>query len=385
MIKMLTAFTEEIDDAEVAVAEILDQLNLEDNLLENSVGILHCSCDFDESDVVRELCAHLPFDVVGCSSLSVQVPGIMSQLALTLTVLTSDDVMFVSGVCAPISDDMDGPVTEVYERVIGAQTEKPAVIMPFIPFMTTIGGDEFIEKIDELSGNKVPAFGTLSITSEEDLSRTYTIYNGEFYPTSLVLLGLFGDVKPLFFSASVVEKNILKQKAIVTDVHKNLLKTVNDMSAVKYLESIGLASGGKVSTFESMPFVVKLSDGSMLTRACISSTSDGAIILCGSVPVGSTLAVATMDATDVITSTGEKVREALKESAGRNMLIYSCVARNWTLGTKVMAEHEEAGKCIGDTAPFHFAYSGGEIFPEFFEDGSISNHLQNDTMILCVL
>jgi hypothetical protein len=92
-----------------------------------------------------------------------------------------------------------------------------------------------------------------------------------------------------------------------------------------------------------------------------------------------------MDATDVITSTGENVREALKESAGRNMLIYSCVARNWTLGTKVMAEHEEAEKCIGGTAPFQFTYSGGEIFPAFFEGGSISNHLQNDTMILCIL
>jgi hypothetical protein len=382
---MLTAFTEEIDDAEAAVTEILGQLDLDDNLLTNSVGILHCSCDFDEGSVVRELCARLPFDVVGCTSLSVQVHGIMSQLALTLAVLTSDDVRFVSGASAPISDDMGGPVAEVYERVIGSQAEKPAMIMPFIPFMTTVGGDEFIEKIDELSGNKVPAFGTLAITSEEDFSRVYTVYNGEFYRASLVLLGLIGNVNPLFFSASVVENNILKQKAVVTDVRKNVLKTVNDMPAVKYLESIGLASGGKVSTFEALPFVIKLEDGSRLTRACIASTPDGAIILCGSVPVGSTLAVATMDATDVITSTGEKVREALKESAGRNMLIYSCAARNWTLGTKVMAEHEEVGKCIDGAAPFQFAYSGGEIFPAFFEGENISNHLQNDTMILCVL
>jgi hypothetical protein len=385
MIKMLTAFTEEIDDAEAAVTEILGQLDLDENLLVNSVGILHCSCDFDESGVVSELCSRLPFDVVGCTSLSVQVPGIMSQLALTLSVLTSDDVRFVSGVSAPISDDMGGPVAEVYERVIGRLAEKPAMIMPFIPFITTIGGDEFIEKIDELSGNGIPAFGTLAITSEEDFSRVYTIYNGELYPASLVLLGLVGNVNPLFFSASVAENNILKQKAVVTDVHKNLLKMVNGMTAVKYLESIGLASGGKVTSFESMPFVVKLADGSRLTRACIKSTPDGEIILCGSVPAGSTLSVATMSSDDVISSTGEKVREALKESEGRNMLMYSCVARNWTLGTKVMAEHEEVDKRIGDTAPFHFIYSGGEIFPAFFEDGSVYNHLQNDTMILCVL
>jgi hypothetical protein len=385
MIKMLTAFTEEIDDAETAVAEILNQLDLDNNLLTNSVGILHCSCDFDESSVVKDLCSSLPFDVVGSTSLSVQVHGIMSQLALTLSVLTSDDVRFVSGVSDAISDDMCGPVAEVYERVIGSQAEKPALIMPFIPFMPVIGGDEFIEKINELSGRAIPAFGTLAITSEEDFSRVYTIYNGEFYPTSLVLLGMIGDVNPLFFSASVVENNILKQKAIVTDVQKNVLKTVNNMTAVKYLESIGLASGGKVSSFEAMPFVIKLEDGSLLTRACISSTPDEEIILCGSIPAGASLSVATMDYDDIMSSTGDKVREALKESQGRNIMIYSCVARNWTLGTKVMAEHEKVGKCIGDAAPFHFAYSGGEIFPAFFKDGSVSNQLQNDTMILCEL
>jgi hypothetical protein len=385
MIKMLTAFTEEIDDAEAAVAEILDQLNLGENLLANSVGIVHCSCDFDEGDVVRELCASLPFDVVGCTSLSVQAPGINSQLALVISVLTSDDVRFVSGVSAPISDDMSGPVAEVYERVIGSLAEKPAMIMPFIPFMTTIGGDEFIEKIDDLSGHGIPAFGTLAITSENDFSRVYTIYNGELYPTSLVLLGLIGDVKPMFFSASIAEGNILKQKAVVTEARKNMLKAVNNMPATKYLESIGLSSDGSVSGFEPMPFVVKLADGSMLTRACIGATPDGSIILCGSIPVGSTLAIATMDADDVIASTGGKVKEALKEGNGRCMMMYSCVARNWTLGTKVMAEHEEVDRRIGDAVPYHFVYSGGEIFPAFFEDGKISNHLQNDTMILCVL
>jgi hypothetical protein len=55
------------------------------------------------------------------------------------------------------------------------------------------------------------------------------------------------------------------------------------------------------------------------------------------------------------------------------------------LGTKVMAEHDKVDECIGDSAVYHFVYSGGEIFPAFLEDGSISNQLQNDSMIICVL
>ena len=385
MIRMLTAFTEEIDDAEAAVSEVLDQLGLDGGLLTNSVGILHCSCDFDEGDVVRELCKRLPFDVVGCTSLSVQGPGIMSQLALTLTVLTSDDARFVSGVSSPVSDDLNGPVGEVCERVIGSLTEKPAMIMPFVPFMIHIGGDEFLEKIDEFTGGGIPAFGTVAITSEQDFSRVYTIYNGEFYAASLVLLGLVGEVDPIFMSVSVSAGSILKQKAVVTEVCKNILQSVNDMPTMHYLESIGLSKSGDISGFESMPFVVKLGDGSMLIRACTGSTPDGGIILCGSVPVGSTLAIATMGSDDVVSSTRAKVMEALEKGGGRGMMMYSCAARSWALGTRVMAEHEEVSGCIGDSVPYHFVYSGGEIFPDFFKDGKFSNNMQNDTMILCVL
>jgi hypothetical protein len=134
-----------------------------------------------------------------------------------------------------------------------------------------------------------------------------------------------------------------------------------------------------------MPFVIKLNDGSYLTRACITATPDGGLVLCGSIPVESTLAIATMEPEDIITSTAEKVREAIARSGGRNMIMYSCVARNWLLGLKVMAEHDAVEECVGDSAAYQLAYSGGEIFPAFLEDGSVSNQLQNDTMILCVL
>jgi hypothetical protein len=385
MINMFTAFTEEIDDVDAAVSEVLDQLDLDGKLMSNSVGILHCACDFDESDVVRELCARLPFDVVGCTSLGVQVQGVKSQLALTVTVLTSDDVKFVSGVSSPVSDDLNEPVAELYGRVIGSLPEKPSLIMPFIPFMTSIGGDEFIEKINELSGRKIPAFGTVSISGEEDFSRVYTIHNGEFYPTSVALLGFVGNVSPMFFSASAPEDKVLKQKAIVTEVNKNILKTVNNTPAVAYLESMGLAKDGKLTGLESMPFVIKLNNGSVLTRASIGPTPDGGLVLCGSIPIDSTLAIATMGPEDVIATTAEKLREALAKSGGRNMIIYSCVARSWMLGTKMMAEHDKVDECIGDSVVYHFVYSGGEIFPAFLEDGSISNQLQNDSMIICAL
>jgi hypothetical protein len=112
---------------------------------------------------------------------------------------------------------------------------------------------------------------------------------------------------------------------------------------------------------------------------------DGGAILGGAVPVGSALALATMELEDVVDSTGNTVSAALEKAKGRGMLIYSCAARYWVQGVQITAEQEKVAACIGNTTPYHFIYSAGEIFPEFLSDNKIVNHLQNDSLIICIL
>jgi hypothetical protein len=385
MIKMYTAYTEEIDDVDSAVSEILDQLQMDGKLLKNSIGIIHCCSDFLDSGVAKALQEKLPFVILGCTTMSGSVQGMISQLGLTLSVLTSDDIQFVTVLSEPVKDDLNGPIEEAYKRLEAQGTERPSMLIPFIPFMMHIGGDEFIAKIDEVSGN-LPAFGTLSISNEPDFSKVFTIYKGEGYATSLALLALIGKAAPLFLSVSVTEDNILKQKAVITKTNRNILQSINNMTAVQYIESIGLAAkGGDISGLVSMPFVVFLEDGSTLIRACIGSNPDGSLILCGASPVNSTLSIATMSPEDVISSTRAKLIEVLEKVQGRGILMYSCAARNWALGMKGMAEHETAAEIIGNKAPYQFIYSGGEIFPAELEGRKTLNHLQNNSMIICIL
>ncbi|MDR2096329.1 MAG: FIST C-terminal domain-containing protein [Treponema sp.] len=384
MIKVLTAFTEEIDEVDGALAELLEQLDLDHRLLANSLGIIHCYSDFIDSGVIKALGRKLPFDTVGCTTMSLSSPGFMSQIGLTLTVLTSDTVRFVSGVSQPVTDNAAGPVAELYERLISGLPQKPALLMPFLPFLLTVGGNEFIEKLNSLAGN-IPAFGTIAISNEQDYTRIYTFYNGESYPASLVLAALIGDVSPVFLSVSVTDENILKQKAIITQVNRNVIETINNIPAVKYFESIGIAKGGDAAGFSSMPAIIYLKDGSVLTRAIIGSTPDGGMILAGTVPANSSFDLATMGQEDVVNSSAAKVTEALAVANGRGMLIYSCAGRNWALGMQVMAEHEKVRECIGNAVPYHFAYSGGEIFPADLGGGKVVNHLQNVSLIICIL
>jgi hypothetical protein len=383
MIKMLTAFTEEIDDVDAAVSELLGQLDLAHKRLANSLGIIHCYSDFVDSGVVKALSEKLPFDTVGSTTISASASSMLGEAGLSVTVLTSDDVQFVCGVSVPVTDSVDAPLSELYGRITAALDGKPAMLMPFIPFLLNVGGDEFIEKLDSLSAG-IPAFGTLAISNEPDYSRSYTLYNGESYLASMVLTALAGDAAPEFLSVSVNEENILKQKAVITGVKRNILETINNIPAVNYLESIGIVKGGEVSGLQAMPFIIYLEDGSLLIRACIGGTGDGSLILCGAVPLNSSIALATMGFEDVISSTEAKVKEALAAAGDRGILMYSCAGRNWCLGMQPLAEHEKVKECLG-AAPYHFVYSGGEIFPSRLDDGRLVNHLQNDSLIICIL
>jgi hypothetical protein len=383
MIKVLTAFTEEIDVVDLAVQEILEQLDLEKNQLKNSLGIISCFSDFVDSEVPRALSGKLPFDIVGITTSSVSSPSGSSQTGLSVTMLTSDDVSFITGLSDPVTDSVDVPLTELYNRIIAGLPEKPSLLMPFIPLMSSVGGDEFIEKLDSLSGN-ILAFGPVAVSSEPDFSRSYTFYNGEFYTSSMALVALMGDVAPQFFTASVSDENILKQKAVITKATRNVIETVNNMSAKQYFESIGVVKNGDVTGLAAMPFIIYLEDGSMLIRTCIGATEEDGLILCGAAPVNSTLALATMGFEDVVSSTRNKVKEAAAAAKGRGMLMYSCAARNWLLGMQPMAEHEAIKEYMEGT-PYFFSYCGGEIYPSWIGGGKVVNHLQNDSLIICIL
>ena len=132
MIRKLTAQTTDDDDVDFAVAEILQQLDLENRLLKNSVGILTCYADFLEGGVIPALCERLPFDVVGVTTLGTGTEKTAELLALTLCVLTSDDVSF--------SAVLSGALTEEHERRIQAAYDKAAEALPDDPALV-LGGE----------------------------------------------------------------------------------------------------------------------------------------------------------------------------------------------------------------------------------------------------
>ena len=84
MIKSISATTREIDDAQAAVSELKSALDLEKNLLKNSLGIISCFSDFAETGVLKAICAALPFDCIGATTCICAAGQEIDQIMLTI-------------------------------------------------------------------------------------------------------------------------------------------------------------------------------------------------------------------------------------------------------------------------------------------------------------
>lgn len=385
MIKTLTAHTSEIDNPDAAVAEILEQLDIEKNLLKNSVGMISCYSEFIEAGIVENICKKLPFSVIGATTLESAVRGVHAQIILSITIITSDTLTFTAAVTKPLKPDTFREyIKSTYIKAAENSSQKPSMVLAFAPLLFDIAGDYIVETLDSVSGG-VPIFGTLAVDHTIDYSTAGTIYNGTFNREALSMILIYGEIKPVFSIASVSDERILGQKAIITESEGNILKGVNGMSVIQYLQSIGLAPHGKNEGLNAIPFIIDFNDGTKpVTRAIYAITPDGHAVCGGVMPVNATLGIGYIDHDDVLSTTKKLIEEILKKNEKDGLFIFSCVVRNLVLGFDVLAEIGEVEKGLQDKIPFFMSYSGGEICPVYNEKGEPVNRFHNDTIVTCL-
>jgi hypothetical protein len=379
MIKSITAFTREIDDAEAAVAEITGKLGLEKNLLKNSLGIVSCFSDFDDTGVLEAVCGAMPFDCVGATSCLCAVGGEIDQIILAITVLTSDDCDFRTTevpICGKYEDSIGSALT----AMLGQSEEKPALFLSFFPLMNTVSGDMMLTAIDKATGG-VPLFGTMALDHTPDYSTAKTVRNGRAFREAVVLGAVYGAPNVSFGVASLDENNCRRQKALITASDGNILIGVNGKTALEYLEEIGLTKAELAVGLGVIPLVVDHKDGTKpVARAVFALTPEGHAVCGGAMPEGATLTLGSVDRGDVLQTTENIIK--LFADGDSFVLGYSCMARYLVLGMDNTAEAEKMRGGFGD-APYFFAYSGGEICPLPDADGKLKNFYHNYTNAFC--
>jgi hypothetical protein len=370
------------------VSEILDQLNLEERLLRNSVGILAFHLEFLETGAVKAICKALPFDAIGGTTPNVAASGIMGEFGepmLAVTVLTSDDVIFRAGVSSAIENASQTPVQELYSRLSPLPTERPSLLFMLAPVLDDVGADDIIESLDAVSGG-VPLFGALASSyNQPNICDAAICWNGECHTNMLALIALFGDFEPEFVLSFIPDDKVIRQSSIITRSMKNQIQEINGLVPVDYLEAIGLAENGNIASMSFIPIVLTLSDGSQVVRSAYKTTEEGYVLSFGTIPTGAQIGFSDCDGDFVLQSARETAARIVASSGTRSALIFSCNARQWALGSRMNAEMRELVKSLGNSLAYQFAYSVGEICPVRNPNGQLVNQFHNFSIIACLL
>jgi hypothetical protein len=384
MMKMLNACTAEIDDVDLAVSEILEQLDVPGNLLNNSIGIIACYYEFIETGVVAEICKRLPFDVVGCTTLGNSVRGICGLELLSISVLTGDDVFFSSAISAPLDPaDISSAVQGAYERALNGLKGDPAMILSYAPMMHSLGAVPILDTINRFGGG-IPIFGTISCDSTATFRDCRTIYNGQATPDTLALVLLKGNVRPKFYVNTIPDENIQKLTGIITESDGCLVKRVNNMPFLDYLATTGLSKQGVIDSPSSFPIMINYNDNTKpACRALYMLTPEGYALLGGEAPVGAGVSIATMDYAGVLETAESAVKKAVASGVISGLLIYPCLSRNFILEANTDDEMKKIIETLGEHYPHQICYSGGEICPVSTGDGKLLNRIHNFTLVIC--
>jgi hypothetical protein len=384
MIKTMNAFTTEIDDAGAAVGELLGQLDLGRSLRSHSVGILTCFRDFISGGVVKALCDALPFDVAGCGCIGSALPGASGELLLALTVFTSDDVVFSTGLSGPLSDG-GNPFSGACAKAVSALPAAPSLMLAYAPHMTRMSNDRTLSLLSEAAPG-VPVFGTIASSFEFNTYTTPIIYNGGIYEDRAGFIALAGNVHPEFFVAALADKNTQKSKAVVTKTDGTKVFEINNKLPSLWLREAGI-DDASFSTLASFPFIIDYKDGMPpVPRAFFMTSADGCLTSSQYIRAGNGISLGELDYDDVMATSSALVREIVSGGGERSVvLMHSCLSRLFVLGIDTTAELELVRGLVGDKLPFHLCYSGGEICPIRKDNGELLNRLHNFSLVACVL
>lgn len=396
-----TVSTQQIDDVELAVDELLSELMLDFDLLKNTVGILFCYSDMDIEDFIAELTIEIGFEIIGCSCIaSAEEQTGFHEMAVTLMVLTADDCQFKLSLTGDLnSANLAAEITAIYQAATLELSDKPKLIYAIPPYNLDIAIEEYIEVFNQQTDG-IPVIG--GIPSCDENNQPYTILNQTLYTNNLVMLSIFGNIRPLFGVENVLGSSI-ERKRKITKVAKNIIYEVGHQRLTDYIGEIGLpidklTSPNATLSFLSNPLLIEnayLDSGESLAyvRSLFEiNTEEGWCKTNGDIPLGATLSICSLNKEDIVagaTLAIRDIREKIKAAEDgyeyNTLFIISCIGRNLLMLPKNDAETKAILEDLPENMTMAGFYSCGELGPMVTANQKIINVGHNQSLVLCVV
>jgi hypothetical protein len=395
MVKLYTAITREIDNPQEAVREIIDQLKPEQNMLKNTIGIVFFYCEFAEAGACQAIADALPFETVGCVSTYVGTCGQYDDVALSVTMITGDDITFTVKTVDNSGDKSHEQITDEIKQLCAgfSAAGKPKVVIPFMPMLQKFSGDDLVATVNALP-ETLPLFGTMAFNMENLAGPHYVLSGKKLYSDMFVFIAFYGDFEPKFRIVSSFDfeegfGNIVEIK----EAAGSILKNVNGVSALEYLKNQGILTSDNTVTGTgvwAVPAILMYPDGTRVVRAFLGIVEGTEYIYAtGAMEAGAKIKFAYLDGEKTLAS-AEKLFQQISDAEENGIIAFSCAGRSWSLGVNYFEETQKIAECaekylLQNDAPLMYsvAYSGGEICPVTDNEGKLVNVLHNYTLVSC--
>ena len=394
--KTIQAFTNEIDDLDIALKELEGQIDRSE-LLKNSCAIVFCGYEVDTEELVHRLEKLLDMPFIGCTSIGMLNSKGYTQSSITVTILTADDCSFITGITDEIicNEELD-KLVEKYRELSAKLPEKEKVIITYTAWDPDIEADNVVDLLDEASDG-VPVFGGIA-SDGWSFNEDFVFCGTELSRKKIALLMITGNIEPMFQIAHSVKKSSNMNKT-VTRSQGNVVYTIDDQPIVDFLEENGFG-GGKTDVmldYLGTPFKIRVqthdNDKVEILRCLVSMDHKKKTCkFLGKVPEGCEMNMVLLGKKDIEVSaknTFHTMLTKINESKNRKyslILCSSCVARY----SLIVSDKNVEGRAFAYKLPEGLNLCGYYGFSEFCpangkDVGRLYNTLNNESLTLLAI
>ena len=371
--KSKVLFTQEMDDLEAAVEELIEQAEGFE-FKKNSIALVYGE-DFDYEEVYQRLKEHWDFDILGCTAMSM-ITGVSGYTleGISVLLLSADDCYFSTGITGTLTkSNYADEIERAYKDAEAKLDGEVKMVLAYgimVKSVDDVSGDGYVDILDKLS-NHAPIFGGLA-SDNFTFSSNRVFWNETCVADAMNLVLISGNIKPKFVSKNSIVNRALFSYVITESKANHIYKLGNDtLVNVMDKEKISNDKTDVVADYLLSPFLLSIpaDDGDVIETARNISTlnhEDGSGIFLGGMPEGATLGIGIISKEDVKNSV-EKACLAIKDELNdpdyeySTILCTTCAARFLALASEVEAE----GQTCLDNLPKDKELMGIYAFGEF--------------------
>lgn len=389
--KSYQAFSDEIDNLELAVEQIAKQVE-NFNLSPNTGGVLYCGSEVNTSALCKILWERLKFPFIGTTCLGQFTNDGYHEASICLNLFTGEDISFSGGMTGELtSENMIEEIKEAYANLKNKMKRPEVSMLLYIPWYPGVVYDEILDALTEASGG-IPIFGGIC-SDEWTFDNCYALCHHGAFKNRAAILMVGGDFNPQFVTSFSInwtsENSVNITKASGTTVYE-----IEGQPASEYFNSIGLhfLHENVFSDCLSSPMILKYTDSEGKEQTVIRNlftvnNEDGSVTFAGRVLEGSKMNLALTSRIAINQTIDKPVDEILDvtetEYEPSGVLVSSCTGRycltvaDKNIECSALHRAVERGLIVGG------GYLNGEFCPIKDEStGKYTTVLNNETFTL---